>query len=180
MRSPSAPDFQGLHKADGRDGRRKPGVYEHFNPGAYCAHKARSVRTKSRLSANCYQSDSWWRRSRFLDGRRLGTLARLVADRRFAAGRRLALTRRLVAVRRLAVVRRFDVVRLFAAVRFFGDERRFLRLAISPSYFRRHSSKENAFAKRAIEPIGSRRYLAFQVGTPSGSATFCNYSSMIS
>ena len=41
---------------------RKPDRYKHFNQEEYCRYKGRSVWAERRLSANCYQSQSWWRR----------------------------------------------------------------------------------------------------------------------
>jgi hypothetical protein len=41
---------------------RKPELYEHFNQKGYCRYKSWRLWAKKRLSANCCQSDSWWRR----------------------------------------------------------------------------------------------------------------------
>jgi hypothetical protein len=58
----SPPELHDCMKRTDELAERKPDRYKHFNQEEYCRYKGRSVWAKRRLSANCYQSDSWWRR----------------------------------------------------------------------------------------------------------------------
>jgi len=54
--------FMDCGKRTDKLAERMPYRYEHFNQEEYCRHKGRSVWAETRLSANCYQSNIWWRR----------------------------------------------------------------------------------------------------------------------
>jgi len=59
---PALQTFVDCRKRTDELAERKPDRYKHFNQEEYCRYKGRSVWASRRLSANCYQSDTWWRR----------------------------------------------------------------------------------------------------------------------
>jgi hypothetical protein len=59
---PSLQTFMDCRKRTDDLAERMPGRYQHFDQAEYCRYKRRSIWAERRLSANCYQSRTWWRR----------------------------------------------------------------------------------------------------------------------